>query len=83
MSIYVELYNKSEVYKKKYPKGTRVQAIEINDKNAPPKGTKGTVSFVDDIGTVFVDWDEDGYVSGVVVANNVDTIRIIKEKNND
>lgn len=33
-----------------YRKGTRVQLIKMDDVQAPPVGTKGTVIGVDDIG---------------------------------
>lgn len=47
-----------EFYKEHYPRGTRVQLDSMgNDPNPVPNGTKGTVSFVDDIGTVFVNFD--------------------------
>jgi len=42
----------------KYPSGTRVELVCMDDpytKLMP--GDKGTVSFVDDIGTVHVNWD--------------------------
>lgn len=41
----------------------RVRAVEfgpsksIDDNETVPPGTEGTVSFVDDFGTVHVDWD--------------------------
>ena len=31
-----------------YPKGTRVVLLEMDDPQAPPVGTKGTVRYVDD-----------------------------------
>ena len=40
-----------------YKKGARVQLEYMDDVQAPPKGTKGTVLFVDDIGSVHVKWD--------------------------
>ena len=40
-----------------YPKGTRVELGSMDDVQAPPVGTKGTVLWVDDIGTVHVKWD--------------------------
>ncbi len=47
-----------EFYKEHYPRGTRVQLDSMgDDPNPVPNGTKGTVSFVDDIGTVFVNFD--------------------------
>ena len=43
--------------KELYPVGTRVELGWMDDIHAPPQGTKGTVMFVDDIGTVHVHWD--------------------------
>ena len=40
-----------------YPKGTRVQLIEMIDEQAPPPGTKGTVRCVDDMGSLIISWD--------------------------
>lgn len=41
-------------------KGTRVRLISMNDVQAPPVGTEGTVQYVDDAGTVHVHWDTGG-----------------------
>ena len=46
-----------EKLKKEYPKGTRIQLVSMDDCQAPPKGTKGTVVGVDDIGSILVNWD--------------------------
>lgn len=35
-----------------YPKGSRVVLVQMDDIQAPPLGTKGTVQGVDDIGTI-------------------------------
>lgn len=40
-----------------YPTGTRVKLVEMNDIQAPPIGTLGTVMCVDDIGTIHIKWD--------------------------
>ena len=40
-----------------YPAGTRVKLVEMNDIQAPPIGTLGTVMCVDDIGTIHIKWD--------------------------
>lgn len=37
--------------------GTRVRLIAMDDRQAPPRGTEGTVQFVDDAGTIHVQWD--------------------------
>lgn len=43
--------------KELYPAGTRVKLLEMNDIQAPPIGTLGTVMYVDDIGTIHIKWD--------------------------
>lgn len=43
--------------KAKYPIGTRVELVKMDDVQAPPIGTKGTVKGVDDIGSLLIDWD--------------------------
>ena len=40
-----------------YPVGTRVELVRMDDPQAPPVGTKGTVCGVDDIGSIMVAWD--------------------------
>ena len=62
---------------KKYPEGARVELISMNDVQAPPKGTLGTVFYVDDIGTVHVRWDN-GSSLGVVYGE--DECRVVSEK---
>lgn len=66
-------YPSKEIVKKlmeEYPKGTRVQLIKMDDIQAPPIGTKGTVKFVDDIGTIHVAWDN-GSSLGVAYGEDV------------
>ncbi len=48
-----------EEIKRMYPKGCRVKLVHLSDyvKEILMRGEQGTVSFVDDTGTVFVDWD--------------------------
>ena len=63
-----------EKMRKRYPSGTRVRLIRMDDIQAPPAGCMGTVRFVDDIGTVHVSWDN-GSSLGIVYG--VDEIEII------
>lgn len=63
-----------ENLRSKYKKGTRVQLEQMDDVQAPPKGTKGTVMFVDDIGSVHVKWDNG---SSLALAFGVDSARIL------
>lgn len=46
-----------ERLRKLYPVGCRVQLDKMDDVQAPPIGTKGTVIGVDDIGSIMVKWD--------------------------
>ncbi|MBZ2134822.1 DUF4314 domain-containing protein [Streptococcus gordonii] len=46
-----------EVLKRRYPAGTRVRLLKMEDPNAVPIGTLGTVEDVDDIGSLIVQWD--------------------------
>lgn len=47
-----------ELVRKMYPKGTRIELIQMEDPYSRLKpGDRGTVRFVDDAATVFVDWD--------------------------
>lgn len=46
-----------ERIRKEYPVGTRVELVQMDDSQAPPVGTKGTVRGVDDIGSIMVAWD--------------------------
>ena len=41
----------------KYPAGTRVELVCMDDPQAPPTGTKGTVLGVDDTGSLLMKWD--------------------------
>lgn len=54
------MYNRRRIdmMKERYPKGTRICLDSMeNDPNPIPPGTKGTVEFVDDCGSVFCKFD--------------------------
>ena len=46
-----------DLLRSRYPKGTRVELLRMDDPQAPPIGTKGTVQGVDDAGNIIVAWD--------------------------
>lgn len=46
-----------ELLKKRYPAGTRVRLLKMEDPNPVPIGMLGTVEDVDDIGSLVVQWD--------------------------
>lgn len=58
-------YEMKKELEEKYPEGCRVKLVKMDDSQAPPEGTKGTVRFIDDIGTIHVKWDN-GSSLGVV-----------------
>ena len=61
-----------ERLRKEYPVGTRVELVKMDDVQAPPVGTLGTVKGVDDIGSVLVAWDNG---CGLSVAYGEDVCR--------
>lgn len=49
-----------------YPPGCRIELLEMNDPYAPIQpGTRGTVAYVDDMGTLHMHWDN-GRTLGVI-----------------
>ena len=52
-----------ERLRNQYPAGTRVELIRMEDEQAPPIGTRGTVVGVDDMGSIMVAWDSGGSLS--------------------
>jgi hypothetical protein len=46
-----------ERVRRQYPVGCRVELLRMDDVQAPPIGTKGTVIGVDDTGSIMVCWD--------------------------
>ena len=60
------MFTKREIVerlRKQYPAGTRVELIRMEDEQAPPIGTRGTVVGVDDMGSIMVAWDSGGSLS--------------------
>ena len=55
-----------------YPACTRVELIQMDDAQAPPSGTRGTVIGVDDTGSIMVNWD---IGSGLNIIYSVDRCR--------
>lgn len=46
-----------------FPARTRVKLISMDDPQAPPAGTEGTVIGVDDMGSILVHWDNGSSLS--------------------
>ena len=58
-----------------YPVGCRVELISMDDSQAPPKGTRGTVRGVDDAGNLLVRWDNGSGLNAVLGVDEVQKIR--------
>lgn len=57
-----------------YPPGTRVELVKMDDVQAPPIGTKGTVKGVDDTGSLLMRWDTG---SSLNVIRGEDEVKVI------
>ena len=60
----------------RYPTGCRVELVQMDDPQAPPAGTFGTVLGVDDTGSIMVRWDNG---SGLHVVYGEDECRKVVE----
>lgn len=60
--------------KERYKPGMRIRLLKMEDVQAPPVGTKGTIRGVDDIGSVMVAWDNG---CGLNVVLEEDEIEIV------
>jgi hypothetical protein len=63
-----------ELLRDQFPVGCRVELLQMDDPQAPPMLTKGTVTGVDDIGSIVVRWDNG---CGLSVAYGEDRCRRI------
>ena len=61
-----------ERVRREYPAGTRVELLRMEDVQAPPIGTVGTVLGVDDTGSLLMRWDNG---SGLNVVYGEDLVR--------
>lgn len=75
MNDYQRLRARAEILKEHYPKGTRIMLKQMDDLQAPPFGTMGTVQGVDGIGNILVQWDNGSTLS---VTDVDDVIKVLK-----
>jgi len=65
----------------RYSTGSRIELVSMSDPYTTLKsGDRGTVRAVDDIGTVFVNWDSG---SSLGVAYGADEIRLLPSESED
>lgn len=60
--------------RKTYPAGARVKLLSMEDEQAPPAGTLGTVCGIDDIGSILVKWDNGSTLNVLYRADRVKKI---------
>ena len=63
-----------------YTPGTRVELVQMDDAQAPPIGTQGTVFGVDALGSIMVKWDNGSTLS---VVWRVDRCKVVEKNKND
>lgn len=67
-----------ERVRRQYPVGTRVELLHMDDVQAPPIGTKGTVEGVDDTASLLVDWDNGSHLNVIYGEDSVRKIDTVK-----
>ncbi len=67
-----------ESLKKQFPVGSRVELIKMDDKQAPPIGTRGTVKGVDDIGSIMVAWDNGSSLNVIYGEDECRVLDVVK-----
>ena len=62
--------------RERYPRGTRVELLGMDDPQAPTVGTRGEVLGVDDAGQLLVRWETGSSLS---LIPGVDSFRIVQK----
>lgn len=65
-----------QALRERFKPGSRVELLKMDDVQAPPIGTRGTVVGVDDIGSIMVNWDNG---SGLSVAYGEDECKVVAD----
>ncbi len=65
-----------DALRERYPRGTKVELLEMDDPQAPPTGTVGEVFVVDDAGQIIVRWETGSSLS---LIPGVDSFRIVQK----
>ena len=62
--------------RERYPRGTKVELLGMDDPQAPPTGTRGEILGVDDTGQLLVRWETGSSLS---LIPSVDSFRIMQK----
>ena len=65
-----------QALRERFKPGSRVELLKMDDMQAPPIGTRGTVVGVDDIGSIMMNWDNG---SGLSVAYGEDECKVVAD----
>lgn len=78
----MENRRKVEMIKNKYPVGTRIRLNYMDDNYSVPRGTCGTVEYVDDEGQIGMKWDNGSSLSIICGVDSFDIIESIELNHN-
>ena len=67
--------NELEMLRAKYPKGTKIRLIHMNDPQPVPSGTIGEVALIDDAGNIHMIWQNG---RSLAIIEGVDDFEIIE-----
>ena len=67
--------NELEMLRAKYPKGTRICLIHMNDPQPVPSGTIGEVALIDDAGNIHMIWQNG---RSLAIIEGIDDFEIIE-----
>lgn len=78
MNWFKQAKRNAEYARKRFPVGKRVELTHMDDPYSPiPDGTRGRIERIDDIGTIFVKWDN-GRTLGLIYGE--DKFRLLTQK---
>ena len=63
-----------EMLRAKYPKGTKIRLIHMNDPQPVPSGTIGEVALIDDAGNIHMNWQNG---RSLAIIEGIDDFEII------
>ena len=66
-----------ECIRARYQAGMRIELLHMDDVQAPPAGTRGTIIAVDDVGDLIVAWDNGSRLN---LVPGVDAFRVISDE---
>lgn len=69
------IFPKEEVVerlRREYPVGCRVRLLQMDDVQAPPIGTEGVCTGVDDTGSVMVSWSNGSHLSVIYGVDRIE-----------